>query len=175
MTWRALDKITGFDFGVERAFERGAYRKKDPVSPILKIASLTSSRVVDRPLIATPPVVESRATTTPDVAIPAILPPSPTTPDVDPLEVAISGVEIKGRPIEVEPALKGETAGGPLQKAAQRNEMKKMATPATCQYPDCSTLTLGREFCSKHRDSSRGIAMPLRPAAREYDRNVVVL
>lgn len=32
VTWRRLDKIKGFDQGAEKAFERGAYSKRTPIS-----------------------------------------------------------------------------------------------------------------------------------------------
>jgi hypothetical protein len=33
VTWRRLDKLPGYDEGVERAFRQGAYRKNDPLTP----------------------------------------------------------------------------------------------------------------------------------------------
>lgn len=48
VTWRTLDRMPGHDLGVDRAFERGAYRKKMSN----KNAGLSPSDGVERPLIA---------------------------------------------------------------------------------------------------------------------------
>ena len=48
ITWRALDRLPGFDHGAAESFERGAYRNTDP----LKIASLRPPHGVERPSIA---------------------------------------------------------------------------------------------------------------------------
>jgi hypothetical protein len=37
VTWRKLDKIAGFDIGVEKAFERGAYRRNVPMLDVKKL------------------------------------------------------------------------------------------------------------------------------------------
>lgn len=34
VTWRILDKLPGYDFGVEKAFKRGAYRKNAPIKNV---------------------------------------------------------------------------------------------------------------------------------------------
>jgi hypothetical protein len=47
VTWRSLDRLTGYDAGAEQLFERGAYRKPRPV----KNASLTPPNRVDSPAI----------------------------------------------------------------------------------------------------------------------------
>ncbi len=59
VTWRALDKLPGYDAGAEKCFERGAYQKDMPI----KNASLIPSHGTGKPLIApshgterTPPV-----------------------------------------------------------------------------------------------------------------------
>jgi hypothetical protein len=48
MTWCALDKISGYDVGAAETFERGAYRKNQP----LKNASLTPPHGAERADIA---------------------------------------------------------------------------------------------------------------------------
>ena len=48
ITWQTLDRLTGYDHGATATFERGAYRKSEP----LKITSLRPSHGVERPLIA---------------------------------------------------------------------------------------------------------------------------
>lgn len=69
VTWRALDKCPGYDFGVTVAFERGAYLRNSP----LKITPLTPPRGVERPPIAPSGGVGKTAATPPDGAIRAIL------------------------------------------------------------------------------------------------------
>lgn len=56
-----------------------------------------------------------------------------------------------------EPACGGKKAGAPPEKPARPKHESKpaTATPSTCQHPGCSTLTLGREFCAKHRNLGR--------------------
>lgn len=48
VTWRALDRLPGYDIGAEQCFERGAFRKSEP----LKNASLRPPSGVVRPVIA---------------------------------------------------------------------------------------------------------------------------
>ncbi len=48
ITWQTLDRLPGYDHGAAESFERGAYRKSDP----LKITSLRPSHGVERPSIA---------------------------------------------------------------------------------------------------------------------------
>lgn len=62
VTWRALDKLKGFDAGAEQLFRRGAYQQTMP----LKNARLTPPVGVERPAIA-PPVGVERLSTTPPV------------------------------------------------------------------------------------------------------------
>ena len=50
VTWRALDKLPGYDDGTEKCFERGAYQKKEPV----KNASLRPSHGTGEASIAPP-------------------------------------------------------------------------------------------------------------------------
>jgi hypothetical protein len=78
VTWRALDRIDGYDVGAADTFERGAYRKNAP---------LTTSRVAGRRSIATSPVVGNPSTTTSPVAIKARSPSFPTTSPVHHLDM----------------------------------------------------------------------------------------
>lgn len=47
LTWQTLDKLDGYDSGVMGAFERGAYRKQQPI----KNASLSPSHGTVRPFL----------------------------------------------------------------------------------------------------------------------------
>lgn len=136
MTWRALDKIDGYDSGASGGFERGAYLKKKPLP---KNAAFTSSPVVETPRIATAPVVETPSPTTSRVAIRPVLTPSPTTARVVPLELPSTGARIGSGAVELDPAAKGGKV------PARRTK------PTTCKRADCETITLGHEFCEKHR------------------------
>ena len=75
VTWRALDKCAGYDFGVTVAFERGAYLRSSPN----EITTLTPSHGVERPPIAPSHGVESHPPTPSHGAIRAILD-HPSTP-----------------------------------------------------------------------------------------------
>jgi hypothetical protein len=83
VTWRALDKIPGYDAGAAETFERGAYRKTQST----KNASLTPSDVVEMHHIATSGVVGTHPPTTSGVAIKARLPARSTTSGVDLLDM----------------------------------------------------------------------------------------
>ncbi len=48
ITWRALDRLQGYDYGAAESFDRDSYHKSDP----LKITSLKPSHGVKRPSIA---------------------------------------------------------------------------------------------------------------------------
>ncbi len=70
VTWRALDKLPGYDAGVEKCFERGAYQKGQP----MKNASLSPSRGTGRPLIAPPHGIGKPPPVPPHGAIRPVLP-----------------------------------------------------------------------------------------------------
>lgn len=74
VTWRSLDKCKGYDFSTEKAFERGAYLKNEP----LKIDVLIPRDGVEMRQIAPSHGVEQPAPTPSHGAISANLPPSPT-------------------------------------------------------------------------------------------------
>jgi hypothetical protein len=65
VTWRALDKLPGYDVGTVQCFERGAYQKNVP----LKNASLTPPHGVACPAIAPPYGVAGVLPTPPHGAI----------------------------------------------------------------------------------------------------------
>jgi hypothetical protein len=90
VTWRALDKCKGYDFGTEAAFQRGAYLKSSPS----EITPLTPSSGVERPRIAPSHGVERSSPTPPHGAIRASLGHLSTPPHGDPLEMP-SASEIK--------------------------------------------------------------------------------
>lgn len=157
VTWYALDKIPGFDFGAERAFERGAYRKNVPI----KNASLRPSHGTDKAAIAPPHGTETPPPVPPHGAIRPISTPLSVPPHGHPLEVAISGVRVEGVDLDLDPLQRGKSTGA--QKNAQ---LEKAATSTTCRHPGCDTLTLGRDFCRKHRAPEQpNIERPHRPAA----------
>ena len=54
VTWRALDRLPGYDAGAEKCFERGAYQKDIPI----KNASLIPPHGTGRPLIVPPHGIE---------------------------------------------------------------------------------------------------------------------
>lgn len=92
VTWRALDKIPGFDFGAEKAFERGAYRS----NILIKNASVRPQHGT-----GTGPIAPADGTT----AIATVPPYGPIRPNSVPssvplhghlLEVAISRVTLPG-------------------------------------------------------------------------------
>lgn len=121
MTWYRLDKLPGYDFGVEKAFERGAFRKTAPI----KNASLKPPHGTEKASIAPPHGIEPPSPVPPHGAIRSISAPLSVPPHGHPLEVAIYDVRVKDSP------------------AAK--------STATCQHADCQTLTLGHDFCAKHR------------------------
>ena len=82
VTWRALDKIPGYDPGAAETFVRGAYQKNAPLTP---------SRVVKEPRIAPSRVVESPPPTTSPGAIKGAFASLPTTSHVDHLEMPSVG------------------------------------------------------------------------------------
>ena len=69
VTWRALDKLPGYDAGAEKCFERGAYRKGQP----LKNASLRPPHGTEKAVIVPPHGTEQLPTVPPHGAIRAVL------------------------------------------------------------------------------------------------------
>lgn len=69
VTWRALDKLPGYDAGVDKCFERGAYRKGKP----LKNASLRPLHGTETPATAPPHGTAQLATVPPHGAIKVLL------------------------------------------------------------------------------------------------------
>lgn len=74
VTWRALDKLPGYDVGAAETFKRGAYRQNAQ----LKNANLTPSHGVERAAIAPSHGVERVPPTPSHGAIKALLPTPPT-------------------------------------------------------------------------------------------------
>ena len=77
VTWRALDRLQGYDAGAAETFVRGAYQN----------ASLRPSPVLGRALIGTSPVLGAAASSTSPVPIKAVSATSPSTSPVHPLEM----------------------------------------------------------------------------------------
>lgn len=77
VTWRALDRLSGYDAGAAETFVRGAYQN----------ASLRPSPVLGKALIGTSPVLGATASSTSPVPIKAVSATSPSTCPVHPLEM----------------------------------------------------------------------------------------
>ena len=76
VTWRALDKLSGYDAGAELCFERGAYQKAAP----LKNASLRPPHGTASPAIAPPHGTEQLPTVPPHGAIRPVVGVRPVPP-----------------------------------------------------------------------------------------------
>ena len=70
LTWQALDKLSGFDAGAEKGFERGAYQKSQPVNG----ASLRPPHGTEKAVIVPPHGTETLPTVPPHGAIRHVLP-----------------------------------------------------------------------------------------------------
>ena len=89
VTWRALDKIPGYDQGTEQLFERGSYRKKP--AHVGKV--LTPSGGVESAATASPDGVESMPPTPSGGAIRATFDHSSTPSHGDHLEMPSTALE----------------------------------------------------------------------------------
>lgn len=69
VTWRALDKLPGYDAGTEQCFERGAYQKTAP----MKNAKLKPPHGTEKAVIVPPHGTETLPTVPPHGAIKAVL------------------------------------------------------------------------------------------------------
>jgi hypothetical protein len=49
VTWRKLDKVEGFDIGVEKAFRQGAYRRNEPLLNVKKLRGYNKSKDIPLP------------------------------------------------------------------------------------------------------------------------------
>lgn len=87
VTWRTLDRLPGYDFGAEQCFERGAFRKTDP----LKNANLRPSGGVETPAIAPSGGVEGMSPTPSHGAIRATFDHRPTPSHGNHLEKPSAG------------------------------------------------------------------------------------
>ena len=103
VTWRALDRIPGYDSGAAETFERGAYRKNTPLIP--------------------PHGTERKRTVPPHGAIRPTFAPSPVPSDGNHLEMPSTG--------SCEPAHTHHTARTPsATKAAPMEPMEEPEPPA---------------------------------------------
>lgn len=89
VTWRALDKMQGYDAGTEQLFRRGAYQQSMP----LKNASLTPPAGVERHRTAPPAGVGIRPAAPPAGAIKALLGTRSTPPTGHHLDMPSVGVK----------------------------------------------------------------------------------
>ena len=89
VTWRALDKLPGYDTGAVELFDRGAYRKNVP----LKNASLIPPHGTGRAAIVPPHGTETPPTVPPHGAIKATFEGLPVPPHGHPLEMPSAGVD----------------------------------------------------------------------------------
>lgn len=124
VTWRRLDKLPGYDFGVEQMFERGAYRsapgkeKRPPLAcrnPKKNGASLSPPHGTERPAIVPPHGTENPLPVPPHGAIRAVFGALSVPPHGHPLEMPSTGVGspavlTTGPAIQVERAARRKTA-----------------------------------------------------------------
>jgi hypothetical protein len=82
VTWQTLDKLAGYDAGVEKFFQRGAYR----VQP-LKNASLNPPHGAESPFLAPPHGLEQPLSSPSHGAVRPLLAPSSTPPHGHHLEI----------------------------------------------------------------------------------------
>ena len=69
VTWRALDKLPGYDAGAEKCFERGAYQKRQPVNG----ASLRPPDGTEKAVIVPPHGTDTLPTVPPHGAMKLVL------------------------------------------------------------------------------------------------------
>lgn len=130
VTWRRLDKLPGFDHGVERAFEQGAYKRGAPLADVTKFKGYDKSKDVPLPPIngaaAAPPHGTGRPAQAGTVLRPqcgtgsaAIAPPHGTgTPAPAPPQGAIGAVS-GAPPVPQE--------GHPLEKPSARVALRRLS------------------------------------------------
>ncbi len=166
VTWRALDKIVGFDPGAERAFERGAYRKLDLLKVGHKNASLTPSAGVRRPLIAPADGVETLAAIPADGAIRPVLPHLSTPSAGDHLDIAISGARTE-EDRAAGSVLSSGKAGAKSAAAKKTRARRPPPVPAECETTDCKRMTIGfRPLCSNCLKSQSAKSRPKKARAK---------
>jgi hypothetical protein len=136
VTWRTLDRLTGYDFGAAENFERGAYRKNEVLTP---------SGGVGRSLIAPSGGVGKSPPTPSHGAIKGIFTPASTPPHGDHLEEpSPGGLEPAPREPASKPALPPPAPAGTTQPAPRpldrlppppRPPADKPVTPAIALEP----------------------------------------
>lgn len=147
-TWLALDKLAGYDLDAERLFKRGAYRlipaKPKRAAPSCKNPKKNERLIppagIERAVIVPPAGIEAASVVPSAGTIKADFDPLSIPPAGNHLEVPSTGARIEGAAVAPGPGSKGAKAGARPKRAA-----------LTCQHSGCSTLTLGRDFCRKHR------------------------
>lgn len=83
VTWRALDKLPGYDAGAEKCFERGAYQKTAPLIG----AVLIPPHGTERAVIVPPHGTETLPTVPPHGAIRGVFAPVSVPPHGHPLDM----------------------------------------------------------------------------------------
>lgn len=147
VTWRALDRNPDYDFGAAQAFVRGAYRLKQPLKAPQKNASLKPPHGTGKAPIAPPHGTETLSPVPPHGAIRSVITALSVPPHGHPLDLPSKGAHWSG------PGLKVEKAGARSANAALLPNSAKLML---CQHGDCETLTLGHDFCAKHRQQANG-------------------
>lgn len=118
VTWRALDKLPGYDAGAQACFERGAYQKAAPLIG----ASLRPPHGTARPAIAPPHGTETRPTAPPHGAIRPVsrglsVPPHghhlemPSIAVLKPASQPVNTDAVRVRDEELDPTLYDECSG----------------------------------------------------------------
>jgi hypothetical protein len=97
VTWRALDKMTGYDAGTVEGFKRGAYQQNAPLANLpvppagtANGASLIPPAGTERPVIVPPAGTEKAPTVPPAGTIRAVFTPPPVPPHGHHLENHLS-------------------------------------------------------------------------------------
>ena len=88
VTWRSLDQIPGYDVGTTQLFERGAYRKNQP----LHSTSLRPPHGTEKALIVPPHGTETPPTVPPHGTKKGVFAPLSVPPHGHPLETPSAGV-----------------------------------------------------------------------------------
>jgi hypothetical protein len=99
VTWRALDRLPGYDVGAAETFKRGAYQQNAP----LKNASLRPSPVLERSAIGMSPVLERVLPSTSPVPMRGVFGALPSTSPVHHLDMPSIAVCLPG--VGVVPAI----------------------------------------------------------------------
>jgi len=109
VTWQNLDRLDGFDPGVDRAFVRGAYRNvgsKPATNPTRKNAVLRPSHGTERPPIGPPHGTETPSPVPPHGPIEPVSEDFSVPPHGHPLEKPSVGVAVGDAPAAAAPSVR---------------------------------------------------------------------